>query len=163
MRFIPACWSSVVAACGLSVIFGATPARAQSQPGFSPMVDFNGDARADIADHHLPSGQFSVRLNLGGGTFAAPGVNWGSGTTSAPSGTWQVLTADFNGDGLADYMDVHPASGQFWYHVNLGGGTFSSSFAHGTGLQIGPDWEVLAGHVPQRSCDGPARTQSRDR
>lgn len=137
----------MLAALTLMMLGAAAPSYAQSQPGIGPAIDFNNDGLADIADHHLPSGQFWVRLNLGGGVFQAPGTSWGPvgspGVTSSPASTWTIRIGDFNGDGLGDYVDIHPASGQFWYHVGTGSMTWSASSTAGSGLQVGPDWEVF--------------------
>jgi hypothetical protein len=134
----------MLAAFGLTVLFGVTTAQAQSQPGIGPAIDFNGDGLADIADHHLPSGNFWVRLNLGSCTFQAPGPFWASGTTSTPYGTWVYLTGNFNGDAWGDYMDVHPASGQFWYHTGNGAGGFNVSSVMGNGLQTAATSEYFS-------------------
>src|SRR5262249_15437933 len=91
--------------------------------------------------------QYWIRLNNGNGMFQAPGSNWASGSLGSTSTDWEVLVADFDGDGKADYADRHIPSGNFWIHRNTGAGSFDASnwaFGFTTG---GSGWEALAGDV----------------
>jgi hypothetical protein len=110
--------AALVLTISSSVLAGS--ATAQSALGYSPVVDFNADGYADIAEHHTATGTYYVRLNLGNGTFQPQGTWWITGTTAAPSPTWQVLVADFNNSPytfkFADYKDIHIPSGQSWTH-----------------------------------------------
>jgi hypothetical protein len=97
-----------------------------------PFVDFNGDRRADYAEHHPATGAFTIFLN-GGSTFTAGG----SGTTcvTEPGGSTgcDVLVGDFDGDGWGDYADHDLSAGDFEVHRNLKTGSFdTASWGYGT-------------------------------
>jgi hypothetical protein len=139
----PTCLRAALVLSLTSVTIAAA-ASAQTQPGYSPIVDFNGDGYADIAEHHTASGNFYVRLNLQNGTFQAPGTFWGSGTTSAPSPTWQVLVGEFSGSNtFADYLDIHRPSGQVWVHDGNGAGWFNPSGVFLGTISTDPNVEFL--------------------
>src|SRR6202049_1746735 len=76
-------------------------AAAKSYPvGTSPagiaVGDFNGDGKPDIAVANTGSGNVSILLGNGDGTFQ-PAVNYSAG--NSPSG---IALGDFNGDGKLD-------------------------------------------------------------
>jgi hypothetical protein len=51
---------------------------------------------------------------------------------------------DFNGDGLADYADVHKDTGEIWWHANLGPGVGFSPVHSAYGLYSStPGWSIL--------------------
>lgn len=128
----------------VSSVTVAGSASAQTSPGYSPVIDFNGDGYADIAEHHTASGNFYVRLNNQNGTFQAPGGFWGAGTTSAPSPTWQVLVGEFGGTGgFADYLDIHRPSGQVWVHAGNGAGGFDPTGVFLGSISTDPNVEFL--------------------
>jgi hypothetical protein len=121
-----------------------SPARS----GVSQLGDFTGDGWGDFADHVAGGGDFYVHRNLQNTTFA--GATWGTGQTPVGAG-WDVLVADFTGDGKADYADLDVGSGQYWVHANVGTGSGGPSFvgsdwAYGT-ARAGADWETLVGDV----------------
>ena len=59
-------------------------------------ADLNGDGRLDLAIANLDSGNISVLLGNGDGTFRAA-ANYPAGLNSE-----YVTVGDFNGDGIAD-------------------------------------------------------------
>jgi hypothetical protein len=120
--------------------------------GSSALPDFNGDGYADFADLYLPTGHFWVHASKqNGNTCPASGTfcgdNAAEGDVVAQSSDWGVLTADFDGDGWADYADVHLPSGQFWIHRNLHNGSFDPAYTWGASQAAGSGWELLAGDV----------------
>ena len=68
--------------------------------------DFNGDGKPDLAVANFVSGNVSVLLGRGDGTFQTA-VNFGIGSGSQPQ---FVAVGDFNGDGKPD-LAVANASG----------------------------------------------------
>jgi hypothetical protein len=76
-----------------------------------------------------PSGNVSVLLGNGDGTFQAP-RNFGTGTR--PN---SVALGDFNGDGLADLAVANETSGSVSLLLGNGDGTFqvARNFGAGTG------------------------------
>ncbi len=82
---------------------------AKSNPSAISLSDFDGDGKQDIAAGG-PSGSttsFSIILNTGNATFAAPrAVATSPGTTFGISGT-DVAVDDFNGDGRPDMAVSH--------------------------------------------------------
>jgi RHS repeat-associated protein len=80
--------------------------------------DFNGDGRADLL--HLVDGSSQAWLwtSLGDGTFAISGFNAGSsyGISSA-----RARTADTDGDGRTDLVDVLDGTPYTWRWVSPGG------------------------------------------
>lgn len=117
-----------------------------TRPGYPSLVDFTGDHRADLGEWHRPSGQFWVRatsLNA----IQAPGQFWAHASTVTPTAGWEVLTADFNGDGFADYLDRHVPSGKIWIHLGNGAGGFSPNVWVTSATRTGVDVEVFPGDV----------------
>ena len=87
--------------------------------GKSEMPSFNGDALADYAEQYQNGGShndFYVHINQGGGYFNAS--SWGFGYARATA-DYEVLLADFTGDGWADFANVKKSTGQFWLHRNI--------------------------------------------
>jgi hypothetical protein len=122
----------------------AGSAGAQTALGYGPVVDFNADGYADIADHHTASGNFYVRLNNQNGTFQAPGVNWTSGTTSAPSGTWTIVLGNFNTISFyVDYLEIHRPSGQVWLHTGTATGFSPTGTLEPVTVSTSPNVEFL--------------------
>src|SRR5437870_4893944 len=77
--------------------------------GMSPVgiaiADFNGDGKPDIAVANSGSGNVSILLGNGDGTFQAA-VNFDAGMASPSS----VAVGDFNGDGKPDLAVFQPGS-----------------------------------------------------
>ena len=87
--------------------------------------DFTGDGRADYADFSPEWDVFWVHDNRDNLNFSPPGDNWMTGDTLKAGSEWSVLFADFTGNGLVDYADVHLPSGHFWTHENNGDRQFA--------------------------------------
>jgi uncharacterized repeat protein (TIGR01451 family) len=85
------------------------------------IADFNGDGKLDIAVANWGSGNVSVLLNNGDGTFQAA-VNFDAGTAN-PS---FLAVGDFNGDGKADLAAFQPGNSDLYVagsvNVLLGNG-----------------------------------------
>jgi uncharacterized repeat protein (TIGR01451 family) len=104
-------------------------APAKSYPvGTSPAAiavgDFNGDGKIDIAVANTGSGDVSILLGNGDGTFQ-PAVNYSAG--NSPS---TIAVGDFNGDGKLDLAVFQPAaksvSGSVSILLGNGDGTFQA-------------------------------------
>lgn len=117
-----------------------------TQPGYPSLVDFTGDHRADLGEWHRPSGQFWVRATSLNAIQPA-GQFWAQASTVTPTAGWEVLVADFNGDGFADYLDRHLASGKIWIHLGNGAGGFSPNVWVTSATRTGVDVEVFPGDV----------------
>jgi FG-GAP-like repeat len=81
--------------------------------------DFDGDGRADIASRNVRTGYMAIRRTRGAGYNMLEDLDLNAGP-SASSPAWRTVVADMDGDGRADFVDVHPSSGQIWRHLNLG-------------------------------------------
>jgi hypothetical protein len=119
-------------------------APSQARHSVAEIGDFDGDGRADYADHNLSTGAFSIHLNAANGSFHS--WSWGGGTTAAGA-NWDVLVADFTGDGRADYADLYVPTGQVWVHANNGNGTFSTANWGYADMADGGDYEVMAADI----------------
>jgi hypothetical protein len=107
--------------------------------------DFNADGKTDYADHDPSTGAFSIHLNIDGSSFQTGA--WGPGAVTSVGPDWEILVADFTGDGWADYADLHVPSGQVWVHANTNYGTFSTSVWGWADMADGGDYEVMAADI----------------
>lgn len=95
--------------------------------------DFNGDGATDIANvqGHNDSGYSWIALSKGDGSF-----EFSNGVDFLPTGASgnvfrntdsNIMTLDYNGDGLSDLMNIHPDndSNLSWLGLSNGDGTFS--------------------------------------
>lgn len=126
-----------VALCSLLALLGSPAgvaaidfAAAKSYPvGTSPAAiavgDFNGDGKVDIAVANTRSGDVSILLGNGDGTFQ-PAVNFGAG--NSPNA---IAVGDFNGDGKLDLAVFQAGANGIAGSVSIllgnGDGTFQPS------------------------------------
>ena len=89
--------------------------------------DFNGDGFTDLATANDFSGDVSVLLGIGDGTFAA------EATFAAGDGPYSVTTGDFNGDGLTDLATANYDSDNVSVLLGNGDGTFAAQQTFGAG------------------------------
>ncbi len=106
--------------------FGAAPGSpfaAGTQPVEATSADFNGDGIRDLASANNGSGNLSVLLGVGTGSFgAAPGSPFAAGTGPA-----SVTSADFNGDGIQDLASANGASDNLSVLIGDGTGSFGAA------------------------------------
>ncbi len=94
--------------------------------GSVAVADFNGDGIPDLAVAMYSSSAVSILLGNGDGTFGTPiQANLPSGDTN-PS---QLLTADFNGDGIADLAVINSYGSTISILFGNGDGTFTMAAA----------------------------------
>ena len=94
-------------------------------------ADFNGDGKIDLAtsNYYYPKNISSVSVLLGTGTGSfLPATSFWSGFAPA-----SITSADFNGDGFADFATANPQLEQVWVSLGNGAGNFgaASSFTVG--------------------------------
>ncbi|PYI80266.1 MAG: hypothetical protein DME26_21920, partial [Verrucomicrobia bacterium] len=101
--------------------------RAGSQPVSVAVADFNGDGKPDLVVANQVSGDVSVLLGNGNGTFQTA-VNYASG-----NGPSSVAVGDFNGDGKRDLAIANSGSGDVSVLLGNGDGTFQAFVSYGLG------------------------------
>ncbi len=106
----------------------AVPNLSVPVPSAIVSVDFNGDGKLDIATKTYTNNQpaltgVSVSLGLGDGTFAPQTV-----FPTGSSGQFTLATADFNGDGAPDLVDIDRSTDRVGVLLNKGDGTFTTAF-----------------------------------
>jgi uncharacterized repeat protein (TIGR01451 family) len=119
-----------------------------TSPGGVAVGDFNGDGKLDIAVANAGSGNVSILLGNGDGTFQAA-VNFASGNNPTT-----VAVGDFNGDGKLDLALFQPGdfsssqNGSVSILLGNGDGTFQAPKT----LALGPASTVIA--VADFNLDG---------
>ena len=91
--------------------------------------DFNGDGRTDLAVANFASGDVSVLLGNGDGTFQNQ-VRYPVG-----SGRIAIVAGDFNGDGRTDLAVANGASGDVSVLLGNGDGTFQTQVRYAVGTE----------------------------
>ncbi|MBD3170732.1 MAG: T9SS type A sorting domain-containing protein [candidate division Zixibacteria bacterium] len=89
--------------------------------------DFDGDGDYDLTVANIESGNVSILLNNGDGTFATA-VNYGAGDYPA-----SVLSEDLDGDGDYDLAVANNNSDNVSILLNNGDGTFATAVDYGAG------------------------------
>src|SRR5215469_2914893 len=103
-----------------AVNFGAaTSYPVDASPSGITLGDFNGDGKVDIAVANSGSGNISILLASGDGTFQ-PAVNLAAGQIP-----WALVATDLNGDGRLD-LAVADQAGSVVVLLGRGDGTFQS-------------------------------------
>jgi hypothetical protein len=98
-------------------------------PTSHPMViaDFNGDGIPDLAVPMYGSNRISILLGKGDGTFAAPLAANVPGTIVDIA---QILSEDFNGDGIADLTVIDSIGSTVDILLGNGDGSFTTEATH---------------------------------
>jgi hypothetical protein len=81
----------------------------------------NGDGSIDIATANVGTSDVSILLNNGSGTFS-PGTTVPLSPDSFP---FDITTADFNCDGIADLATANPGTNDLSVLLNNGSAQFS--------------------------------------
>ncbi len=118
------------------------PEIAYTTPGFAVSTvagDFNRDGILDVAVLQFYPMQISVAFGNGDGTFG-PSVNYPVGYDDFSA--YSIATADFNGDGALDLVEINQQDESAEVFLNSGSGVFSLSVNLQTDL--GPQWVTTA-------------------
>jgi len=112
-----------------------------SQPFGVVAGDFNGDGNLDLAvSNDGVNGSVAIYLGNGDGTFTAGAVY-----PASPGAYYQIiLTADFNGDGIADLVVSDHQHDQVAVLLGKGDGTFQSPSLFATGPE---PWNLAVGDL----------------
>ena len=104
------------------------PAPQSSGPTAGPMAiaDFNGDGIPDLAVATYSSSTIAILLGKGDGTFQAPVQ---ASIPSDGADTSQLVSVDFNGDGIADLLVVDNYDSVLSILLGNGNGTFTLAAA----------------------------------
>ncbi|CAH1198772.1 hypothetical protein PAECIP111893_01097 [Paenibacillus plantiphilus] len=108
---------------GAAPYLGIQGYSAGSSPNEMTVADFDGDGHMDVAVANISSGNISVRLGIGDGTF--------SSQATYPSGnyTTSVTNGDFNGDGKIDLAAANQNTDTVSIFLGIGDGTFASALS----------------------------------
>src|SRR6266566_2284396 len=114
-----------------SVALSTSSVHAGSNPKSVAVGDFNGDGKLDLAVANLSSGNVSIRLGNGDGTFRAL-VNYATG--NSPN---SIAVGDFNRDGKLDLAVANIGAGNGVSSVSVllgrGDGTFRPAINYSAG------------------------------
>jgi hypothetical protein len=83
------------------------------RPATPGSIDLNGDGGGDVFRYRPTTGEWSMDFSNRGGNFASRSGTWSLG--------WEVKPADFNADGLTDFLLYNPTTGTAYMLVNNGG------------------------------------------
>lgn len=110
---------------GLDFVVGTSPLAVAT-------ADLNDDGKVDIVTANNDSGDVSVLLGQGDGTFLDPGASFPVGVPdiSAPSA---VAIGDFNGDGKPDIIATDEIGDTVSVLLNQGGAVFATAIVTDTG------------------------------
>ncbi len=102
-----------------------------SDPLENTIADFNGDGKLDVATSNYGTGQMTVMLGNGTGSFTpAAGSPYATGT--GPNG---ICNGDFNSDGKIDIGVVeYGGTGVIRIFLGVGTGSFTIGTSVGTGM-----------------------------
>jgi len=110
--------------------FGAAtnfPLTAGSGPQYVAVGDFNGDGKLDLAIAENTSGQMSILLGNGNGTFQAA-VDYPAGTNPR-----DIVARDLNGDGKLDLIVTNSGTNTISVYIGNGDGTFKPQVTYTVG------------------------------
>jgi hypothetical protein len=105
------------------------PASVGVHPLSVAIADVNGDGKPDLATANSGSGNVSILLGNGDGTFQAQ-LEFSTGSQSAPS---SVVIEDLNGDGKPDLATANNGSNNVSILLGNGDGTFQAQVSYGAG------------------------------
>jgi hypothetical protein len=89
--------------------------------------DFNGDGRLDLATANTNTGDVSVLLGNGNGTFQS------QLQFAVDAGPVSLVTGDFNGDGQVDLATANSGAADLSVLLGVGDGTFANPVQNGVG------------------------------
>jgi len=121
---------------GISLGFHTALKQTITAPDFTlAIADFNGDGIADLVTANYNTGNVSIFLGNGDGTFRAGGTI----PVDSPNA---VLVADFNGDGKADLAVSNNYNGTVSILLGNGDGTFAAPVPYKVGSN---PWYLASG------------------
>ena len=124
-------FSNIVPLTVSAVAAGGFGAPSSYSTGIGPTAsvfgDFNGDGKPDVAVTNYVSGNVSILLGNGDGTFQ-PAVSYPAGTQPDA-----IAAGDLNGDGIQDLVITNYGSANVTVLLGVGDGTFTA----GTSLTTG--------------------------
>jgi VCBS repeat protein len=103
---------------------------ANSPMGYVAVADFNGDGKLDIAATDAEAGVVQIFLGNGDGTFSIGGA-YPTDTTEGPY-PQNVVTGDFNHDGVIDLAIANEDNGSVGVLLGNGDGTFAAAVSNPT-------------------------------